>query len=39
MIFEKIERSEDQIKKGKFVKVKSSMKDQEIDDLLMKKTK
>ncbi|MBS3141719.1 AbrB/MazE/SpoVT family DNA-binding domain-containing protein [Candidatus Woesearchaeota archaeon] len=34
-LIEKIQMAEEQIKKGKFVKVKSSMKDEEIDDLLM----
>ncbi|MDP3699184.1 MAG: AbrB/MazE/SpoVT family DNA-binding domain-containing protein [Nanoarchaeota archaeon] len=34
-LMEAIERSEEQIKQGKFVKAGSSMKDDEIDDLLM----
>ncbi|MBI4148748.1 AbrB/MazE/SpoVT family DNA-binding domain-containing protein [Candidatus Woesearchaeota archaeon] len=34
-MLEVIERSEQQIKAGKFVKVDSSMSDQEIDELLM----
>jgi len=35
LLIERIRRSEDQIKKGKFVKANTRMKDEEIDDLLM----
>lgn len=35
LLIEKINRSEEDIKKGRFVKVDSSMSDKEIDDLLM----
>jgi AbrB family looped-hinge helix DNA binding protein len=34
-LIEKIERSEEQIKRGKFVKADTRMSDVEIDDLLM----
>ncbi|MEK6857155.1 MAG: AbrB/MazE/SpoVT family DNA-binding domain-containing protein [Nanoarchaeota archaeon] len=34
-LIEMIERSEEQIKSGKFTKAKSSMNEEEIDDLLM----
>ncbi len=34
-LIEAIERSEEDIKKGKFVKADTSMSDEEIDDLLM----
>ena len=34
-LIEKIRRSEDDIKNGKFVKVDSSISDEDIDDLLM----
>ena len=34
-LLEKIEKSEQQIKKGKYAKANTSMKDEEIDDLLM----
>lgn len=34
-LIDKVLRSEDQIKKGKIVKADISMKDEEIDDLLM----
>ena len=34
-LMEAIERSEEQIKQGKFVKTTTSMNDEEIDDLLM----
>ena len=34
-LLEMIERSEEQIKTGKFTKVDTSMNDEEIDDLLM----
>ena len=34
-LMEKIERSEEQIKRGKVVKVNSEMSDEKIDDLLM----
>lgn len=34
-LIEKISRSEEQIRKGKFVKANTKMKDEEIDDLLM----
>ena len=35
-IIERIERSEEQISKGKFVKADTKMSDNEIDDLLMR---
>lgn len=35
VLIEKIRKSEEQIKEGKFVKADTSMKDEEIDDLLM----
>jgi len=35
MLIEKIQRSEEQIKKGRFVKANTKMSDEEIDDLLM----
>ena len=35
-LLEMIERSEEQIKKGKFTKGNTSMSDEEIDDLLMR---
>lgn len=35
LLIEKIRRSEEQIKEGKFVKADTSMSDEEIDDLLM----
>ena len=35
-LIEKIEKSEEQIKKGKFTKVNTKMNDKEIDDLLIK---
>lgn len=35
LLLEKIRRSEEQIKKGKFVKADTSMSDKEVDDLLM----
>ena len=35
-LIEKIEKSEEQIKKGKFTKVNTKMNDEEIDDLLIK---
>ena len=35
MLIEKIKRSEEQIKEGRFIKADSSMSDQEIDDLLI----
>ena len=35
LLIEKIRRSEEQIKKGKFVKIDTTMNDEEIDDLLM----
>ena len=35
MLIEKIQRSEEQIKKGRFVKADTKMNDEEIDDLLM----
>jgi AbrB family looped-hinge helix DNA binding protein len=35
-LIEKIHRSEEQIKKGKYIKANTRMKDEEIDDLLMK---
>ncbi len=35
-LLEMIERSEEQIKAGKFVKADTSMSDEEIDDLLMR---
>ncbi|MBI4983082.1 AbrB/MazE/SpoVT family DNA-binding domain-containing protein [Candidatus Woesearchaeota archaeon] len=35
LLIEKIRRSEEQVKKGKFVKADTSMSDEEIDDLLM----
>ncbi len=35
LLLEKIKRSEEQIKAGKFVKADTSMSDEEIDDLLM----
>lgn len=35
LLIERIERSEEQIKKGQFVKADTAMNDQEIDDLLM----
>ena len=35
-LIEKISRSEDQIKKGKYVKANSRMKNEDIDDLLMR---
>ncbi len=35
LLIEKIRRSEEQIRKGKFVKADTSMSDEEIDDLLM----
>ena len=34
-LLEMIERSEEQIKAGKFVKANTAMRDEEIDDLLM----
>jgi len=34
-LLEKIQRSEEQIKKGKFTKANTSVSDEEIDDLLM----
>ena len=34
-LIESIEKSEEQIKSGKFTKAKTSMSDEEIDDLLM----
>ncbi len=35
LLIDKIKRSEDQIRKGKFIKADTRMKDEEIDDLLM----
>jgi len=35
-LIDKINKSEEQIKKGKYVKANTRMKDEEIDDLLMK---
>lgn len=35
-LIDKISRSEEQIKNGKYVKASTKMKDEEIDDLLMK---
>jgi len=35
LLIEKIMRSEEQIKEGKFVKADTSMSDEEIDDLLL----
>jgi len=35
MLMDKIRRSEDEIKKGRFVKADTKMSDEEIDDLLM----
>ena len=35
LLIEKIRKSEEQIKEGKFVKVDTTMGDEEIDDLLM----
>jgi AbrB family looped-hinge helix DNA binding protein len=35
-LIDQITRSEEQIKKGKYVKANTRMKDKEIDDLLMK---
>jgi hypothetical protein len=35
LLIEKIRRSEEQVKEGKFVKADTSMTDEEIDDLLM----
>ncbi|MBI2651633.1 AbrB/MazE/SpoVT family DNA-binding domain-containing protein [Candidatus Woesearchaeota archaeon] len=35
LLIEKIRRSEEQIKEGKFIKADTSMHDEEIDDLLM----
>jgi AbrB family looped-hinge helix DNA binding protein len=35
ILIEKIKKSEDEIKNGKFIKVDSKMSDKEIDDLLM----
>ena len=35
LLIEKIRKSEEQIKNGKFVKVDTSMNDEKIDDLLM----
>ncbi len=35
ILIDKIKRSEEDVKKGKFVKADSSMHDEEIDDLLM----
>ncbi len=35
LLIEKIRKSEEQIKNGKFVKVDTSMDDEKIDDLLM----
>jgi len=35
-LLERIERSEEQIKAGKFTKADTSMRDEEIDDLLMR---
>jgi len=35
MLIEKIQRSEEQIKKGRFVKADTKMNDEKIDDLLM----
>jgi AbrB family looped-hinge helix DNA binding protein len=35
MLMDKIRRSEDEIKKGRFVKADTKMADEEIDDLLM----
>ena len=34
-LIEKIEKTEEQVKKGKFVKANTRMRDAEIDDLLM----
>jgi len=34
-LMQKIERSEEQINKGKFIRANTKMKDEEIDDLLM----
>lgn len=34
-LIDKIKRSEDEIKNGKFIKVSTEMSDEEIDDLLM----
>jgi len=35
MLMDKIRRSEDEIKRGRFVKANTKMSDEEIDDLLM----
>ena len=35
MLMDKIRRSEDEVKKGRFVKADTKMADEEIDDLLM----
>jgi AbrB family looped-hinge helix DNA binding protein len=35
LLIDKIKRSEDEIKDGKFIKADSNMSDEEIDDLLM----
>ena len=35
-LLERIQRSEEQIKKGKYTKTDTSMSDEEIDDLLMR---
>lgn len=35
LLIDKIRRSEDEIKNGKFIKVDTEMSDEEIDDLLM----
>jgi len=35
LLIEKIRRSEEQVKEGKFVKADTSMSDEKIDDLLM----
>ena len=35
ILIDKIKRSEDEIKKGKFIKADTKMSDEEIDDLLM----
>ena len=35
LLIDKIKRSEDEIKNGKFIKIDTKMSDEEIDDLLM----